>query len=101
MATSRLKIDCDWLPPADWLLDYLDLIKRVVPNYKIALAKKSIGGRGYHFIIDMKEPVSDMEACRLQFLLGDDRTRCRLNFARIKAGIEGWNKLWSLKIKRK
>ena len=100
---SKLKIDLDWLPPYEWLLSYRDMIITILDPFVIVSKieyKLSPGEKGYHVIIDLGEEINDMMALKLQFLLGDDRTRCRLNFARIKGGVEGWNKLWSYKIKR-
>ena len=98
---SKLKIDMDWKPPKEWLDIYLNITIQALGSYYSSLeVKESHGGKGYHIIIHLTEEISDMRACRWQFILGDDRTRCRLNYARIKAEIKGWNKLWSYKIKR-
>lgn len=101
---KKLKIDLDWKPPKDWLDKYLEYVGLVLSfidlKPKSISCKDSPGGKGWHVTVELEEAISDMQALRIQFLLGDDRTRCRLNYARIKAGVKGWNKLWSYKIKR-
>ena len=38
--------------------------------------------------------MSDDRRFELQFTLGDDRKRCRMNWQSIQLGMEDWNKLY-------
>ena len=100
---KNLKIDLDWVPPAKWLSDYAKMIQSIcgLATSEPAIFKLSSSKRGFHITIPLGVEISDEDAMELQFLLGDDRTRCRLNYARWKAGIKGWNKFFKYKVHRK
>jgi len=58
--------------------------------------------KGYHFWFKLKEELSDKELCDLQFLLGDDHSRCRFNYLRLEANcFNEFNVLFSKKFKGK
>lgn len=55
--------------------------------------------KGYHFWIEVREKLSDEEICELQFLLGDDHSRCRFNYLRLEAGcFKQFNVLFNKKL---
>ena len=103
-----LKIDIDFEAPPEWIdkllktrlviLDFLGFyVEKVIPH-------KSTRGINYFIHIARRNStlmISDMEILMLQFLLGDDQTRCKINKWRIERGIKRWNKLFSRKIYRK
>ena len=98
-----LKIDLDIHPPKDWLdqwittrITLLQMLGHRVKAYRIFKTK-----RGYHIYFTLVRDVSDMEANKLQFLLGDDHTRVKINQWRIKRGIPHWNKLFHKVLYRK
>jgi len=92
---KTLKIDCDWCPPLEWVEAYVEMVKEVLGE-NLKRIKIKMSRRGFlHFIITLNEHVDDMTACRLQFLLGDDRHRCKFNYARVVCGMQGWNKLFA------
>jgi len=57
----------------------------------------SPSGSGLHAWVHVECPkkLSDEEINMFQFLLGDDRTRVRINRVRIKRGVRHWNILFS------
>ena len=99
---SEIKVDMDWRPPESWLKQWLAYAlincfreSAVTKGWVIEKSR-----HGYHIRIRLQEPIEDELALRLQFLLGDDRVRCKLNYGRWRAGIEDWNKLWKCKVGR-
>ena len=52
---------------------------------------------GWHVIIHIQspEPLDDTDICFIQLALGDDYKRAIYNWPRAKAGIPGWNTLFS------
>lgn len=87
-----LKVDVDFHPPKEWLTEWIHIRIRMLPPieyYKIFETK-----RGFHVYFKLHDDVSGEEANRLQFLLGDDATRVKINQWRIKRGIKHWNKLF-------
>ena len=99
---KELKVDMDWRPPEGWLDDWQKeafwILLRCSIWAKNVVCKKS--EHGWHIRIALRKPIVDELALKLQFLLGDDRVRCKLNYARWKAGIKDWNKLWKCKVRR-
>jgi len=58
--------------------------------------------KGYHIWFKIAENLTDKELCELQFLLGDDQTRCKFNFLRLEAGcFNQFNCLFNRKFKNK
>lgn len=91
-----LKLDCDFHPPKEWLTEWiktriqlLNSLKKYIEYYKIFPNK-----RGFHAYFKLRQDVTDEEANKLQFLLGDDHTRVKINQWRIKRKIKHWNKLF-------
>ena len=92
-----LKLDVDFKPPEDWLklwietrIKMLEYLKYKVKGYKIVETN-----RGFHAYFYLEHDVDDNTANMLQFLLGDDATRVKINVNRIKRGVKYWNKLFS------
>jgi len=57
---------------------------------------------GYHFWIHLVQELGDEEACRLQFLVGDDHKRCKFNFLRNEAKVfHEFNALFSKKLPKR
>ena len=100
---EELKVDMDWRPPKSWLDYWESNCKRLLHMFSTASLrkiKKEKSEHGYHFRFILWNPVDDEYALLWQFLLGDDRVRCKLNYWRWKAGIKDWNKLWKCKVGR-
>lgn len=91
-----LKIDIDFHPPKEWLSEWEGTREDILfmEGYDIEYIKLFQTKRGYHAYIKLLQDVTDEEANRLQFLLGDDQTRVKINQWRIKRGIKRWNKLF-------
>lgn len=100
---TTLKIDFDWDPPFRFMEDWRDLCRWVLREYHVEGfgVETSPSGRGLHIRIFLREDLDDMEVLRLQFLLGDDRTRCRLNYLRLMKGIDHWNKLFVRRVQKR
>jgi len=96
---KTLKVDMDWIPPRNYILLYKLLIHKVVEWFsKVKIEKirvyKSRSGEGLHFYIYLDKSLEDEERLILQFLLGDDRNRCKLNWQSIQIGMNDWNKFY-------
>ena len=96
----------DWIPPEGYLNMYEEYIKWILNNINLCrdwikpirvlkiIKYMSPSHNGIHFIIKLTEELTDEEKLRLQFLLGDDRKRCRMNWQSIQLGMSDWNKLY-------
>lgn len=74
--------------------------------YHLNLTPKTVNHteteKGYHFWFTVLEDLTDKEICDLQFLLGDDQTRCRFNYLRLEADcFKQFNVLFNHKLKNK
>jgi len=91
-----LKIDLDVRPATQLLSEWIRTRKVLLKE--LGYTPKSIDWfetkRGYHVYILLEVDVSDAEANILQFLLGDDHTRVKINFWRIEHKVKRWNKLF-------
>jgi hypothetical protein len=98
-----LKIDVDYLPNDYWLNKWIKTRKFILERLNCKVLRTNIfkTKRGFHayFVIDRK--LSDVSMNMLQFLLGDDATRVKINEWRIKRKIKRWNKLFSKVLFRK
>lgn len=91
-----LKIDIDFKPPKEWF-DLWKQTRVLMLNYlglRVEYIKKFETRRGIHVYVKLVEDVTDEDANLLQFLLGDDATRVKINQWRIKRGVRRWNKLF-------
>lgn len=91
-----LKIDVD-IKMTDglmrkWLLTRSAILKAL--GYKHFVIRPFDTKRGKHFYIELDEKVKAMVANELQFLLGDDQVRVKINTRRIQRGVKKWNKLF-------
>lgn len=96
-----LKIDKDCIVSQEWLLRWKRLV--VIPTCKrfglkvecIKTYSSSGKGKGFHAVISVTgKHLTSERINELQFYLGDDSQRVSMNRARIKAGLEEWNKLF-------
>jgi len=98
-----LKIDID-LKMEGWVLNNFIDTRLVMLNYLGGRMKFRVSDfyihdtqRGHHMYIhiiserELKPEVINW----LQFLCGDDQSRVKINFERIKRGIKHWNKLFA------
>ena len=99
---KELKVDMDWRPPEDWLTEWESCVRILLrrwdqkkPKFTYEMSK-----HGWHIRVKLDFEISDTYVLLFQFLLGDDRVRCKLNYGRWRAGIEDWNKLWKCKVGR-
>ncbi|MCM8802828.1 MAG: hypothetical protein NC827_05930 [Candidatus Omnitrophica bacterium] len=103
MKETVLKIDIDYKPNQYWLNKWIKTRKFILERMKCKVLRTNIfeTKRGFHayFVIDKK--LNDNQLNMLQFLLGDDATRVKINEWRIKRGIRRWNKLFSKILWRK
>jgi hypothetical protein len=101
---KTLKIDCDWVPPKEYVAEYIGRVIPSVVGDNLKRVKVLRSKRNLHFVITLNKNVDDDTVCKLQFLLGDDRQRCKMNYTRMIAGMKNgeWNKLfvWSQTRKR-
>jgi len=100
---SILKIDLDFKPPKDWMKEWIKTRKFLLKKlgYKPKYIEVFETERGMHIYIKIDEKLDDMEINKLQFLLGDDCTRVKINMWRIERGIPHWNKLFHEVLYRK
>lgn len=104
MKTTRmLKIDVD-IKMNDrlmqrWLLTRRAILKSL--GYVHCRVEPFTTKHGKHFYIRLSGDVTAKEANELQFMLGDDQTRVKINTKRIKRGVAHWNKLFHHVLYRK
>lgn len=95
---AGLKVDIDCVVSRDWLQNWIRIV--VIPTCKafgVTVVSVAVGPsqhKGYHAYIDITPSVHPELANQLQFLVGDDRHRVSLNRARMRAGLDQWNKLF-------
>lgn len=94
---SVLKLDFDWTPPSKWVERKYESISNILSAGTFTSVETK---RGFHMIVHLNEDLTEEEICMWQWVFGDDQTRCRLNYARLKSGVENWNKLFVRKIKK-
>jgi hypothetical protein len=102
-----LKLDVDWMPDDPrWLEEWKEARRLVLERmYGLEVLRfyTERTERGFHAWIHVASPrrLGDADVNRLQFVLGDDATRCKINAEKIKAGIGDWNRLFSRVIWRR
>ena len=99
---DELKVDMDWRPPEDWMKEWHFEANWLLLHQGAHIKKRvvQLSKHGYHIRFCLGYEIGDEMALWLQFLLGDDRVRCKLNYGRWMSGIEDWNKLWKCKVGR-
>lgn len=60
----------------------------------LSVRMRNSHSKGLHFYIDVTPAIEAEVANKLQFLLGDDCRRVDFNHARIRSGLNEWNKLF-------
>jgi len=95
---SILKIDMDWALPKEFLRDFIltrkILLESMGYSVKEIIYRKSGSMKGLHFWIYVEPKIkNDMEILKVQFLLNDCLTRCKINYKRLttKRTILPWN----------
>jgi hypothetical protein len=99
---SIAKIDIDVKMDKNLLENFLKTRREIIRLLGYTLLEEKIQEtqKGYHFWFTLLENLSDKELCDLQFLLGDDQTRCRFNYLRLDAGcFKQFNVLFNKKFK--
>ena len=100
---NELKIDKDCFVDKQWIKEYIQLITSVCKKFLVwrswifsCFSEK----KGLHFYIKINQRIKNELANRLQWLLGDDCRRVDFNRARIRSGLNEWNKLFELPNRR-
>jgi len=98
-----LKVDLDIDPPEGWLAAWERKNLLILGQFDIVVKKvnKAKTTKGWHYWYLSKKWLNPEETNKLQFLLGDDHTRVKINAWRIKRGVPHWNKLYDRKLWRK
>jgi len=93
-----LKLDLDFKANKDWMHEFIETRKSILEGmgYEVSdvIIRESGSGDGYHMWIFISPDVkSNMKILKLQFILGDDQTRCKINYSRLKnqSPILDWN----------
>jgi len=103
LGISILKIDLDVKLPEEWLERWIEtryvLLRSM--GYTVNRISRHETTKGQNFFIEINGYLSPTLTNMLQFLLGDDHTRVKINQWRIERGIEHWNKIFDRKLFRK
>lgn len=98
-----LKIDIDAKFPEEWFSKWIDtrisLLKSM--GYVVGHIFPHETTKGRNFFIHIKPDCDANTTNMLQFLLGDDHTRVKINAWRISRGIKHWNKIFDRKLWRR
>lgn len=100
---SVLKVDIDVKLDESWFIRWIDTRKSMLDSlgFKVTMVFQHETTKGRNFFFHIKPECCDEEINMLQFLLGDDHTRVKINAWRIKRGIKHWNKIYDHKLWRK
>lgn len=98
-----LKIDIDYKAPEVWLELWKATRKGMLSalGYHVIRIVKHETTKGQNYFIEIEKELTPEDTNRLQFLLGDDHTRVKINAWRIERGIPHWNKIFDRKLWRK
>ena len=101
--TTVLKVDVDYKPPEAWLGYWEQTRKILIKEFGYTLKRmtKHETTKGQNYFIEVEEDLPPEIINMLQFLLGDDHTRVKINAWRIERGIPHWNKIFDRKLWRK
>ncbi len=93
---SLLKIDKDCHASSSLNGEYVQTIMDTCRKHtvKVLWVKSTRTNHGRHFYIKIEPSIGAEATNDLQYLLGDDAKRYAFNEARIKSGLQGWNKLF-------
>ncbi len=100
---SVLKIDVDYKAPKEWLEYWVETRCMILKGlgFTINRIAEHPTTKGQNYFIELSEELSSNTINMLQFLLGDDHTRVKINAWRIERGIPHWNKIFDRKLWRK
>jgi len=101
---KMLKLDMDIRPSSKWMTKWINTRYHILGmlGYAVEYVKTfKSSKRGLHIYIMLKKDVDAETLNMLQFLLGDDQTRVKINQWRIKRGVKRWNKLFHKVLYRK
>jgi len=98
-----LKIDLDIHPPEEWMAAWERKNEMILGLYGLKPTKvnKKESPRGWHYWYLLHKYLTPEETNKLQFLLGDDHTRVKINMWKIARSVPHWNKLFDRKLWRK
>jgi hypothetical protein len=99
-----LKLDIDFKPPKTWLDEWIRTRKLLLEKLGYDYERFDVfqTERGIHVYITLRQNIKSARTVnRLQWLLGDDATRVKINQWRIERGIRNWNKLYMKVLYRK
>ena len=101
--TVVLKVDVDYKAPEIWLELWEATRKGMLTalGYPVIRITKHETTKGQNYFIEVEGELTPDDINRLQFLLGDDHTRVKINAWRIERGVEHWNKIFDRKLWRK
>ena len=101
---SIVKVDIDYKPPEHWLHKWertrILMLEEYYKLHVLRVARHNTR-KGQNFFIEVEEELTAGEINELQFMLGDDHTRVKINAWRIQRGIPHWNKIFDRKLWRK
>ncbi|MBA7670631.1 hypothetical protein ES703_78777 [subsurface metagenome] len=101
--TTVLKVDLDYKAPEKWLQTWEATRKHMLEvfGYSIIRMVKHETTKGQNYFIEIAEKIPPETMNMLQFLMGDDHTRVKINSWRIERGFQDWNKIFDRKLWRK
>lgn len=101
--TTMLKVDLDYKAPEKWLLVWEISRRNMLKTfgYSIMRMVRHNTTKGQNYFIEIAEELAPETINMLQFLMGDDATRVKINSWRIERGYQDWNKIFDRKLWRK
>jgi len=99
-----LKVDIDYKAPEAWLEEWVETREAIIEKYlnmSILRVVRHETTKGQNYFIEVDEELTPERTNEIQFLLGDDHTRVKINAWRIERGIPHWNKIFDRKLWRK
>jgi len=99
LSNTIIKVDIDKKNLPNYTLEGLEYLSKYYSIQKLIIRKSQ--NNNYHIIIGLKEKLTDLEIIVIQFCLGSDKRRERLNYIRHLNGgkMEDWNLLFVKKTK--
>ena len=102
--TTVLKVDIDYKAPEWWLTKWEQTRQDILKHFGLKIVRltkhETTKGQNYFIEVDSDNIPNEIVNC-LQFLLGDDHTRVKINAWRIERGVPHWNKIFDRKLWRK
>jgi len=88
--TTVLKLDNDFKAPREWIEKFIETRRRLLEEilgYRVKKILWCYSNKGLHFWIWVEGELKPDEIVLLQWLLGDDPVRCRINYYRLLDGL--------------